>query len=250
MKICKKCNLEYEDKFAFCHHCGGKLQEKIEQNFCPYCGNKIETSGEFCPYCGKSLLDACPVTKANANSTSNVITEEPIVLQKQEDKSILPEDKLKTSYVNLSPFQNNGYTTDCTDNNAAGINTNIDSNSSNTDKPEESNIGSILKSVLSIIGFILLMAFSKACGRSLARGNSAQQTGFFIGVVLAGIVGGIIPAFVAYKYCKFDNPTTTAWIIIIVHIILSYLSANLIIPIGSIPIGIILAILLYLFYKK
>ena len=103
MKICKKCNLEFEDKFTFCHHCGGKLQEKIEQNFCPYCGNKIETSGEFCPYCGKSLLDACPVTKANANSTSNVITEEPIVLQKQENKSILPEDKLRALFNTKLP---------------------------------------------------------------------------------------------------------------------------------------------------
>ena len=58
MKICPKCSVEYEDKYSFCHHCGSKLQEKIEQNFCPFCGNKVETDGEFCPFCGNSLEEA------------------------------------------------------------------------------------------------------------------------------------------------------------------------------------------------
>ena len=57
MKICSNCNLEYEDKFAFCHKCGSKLQVKIDQSFCPYCGNSIETDGEFCPFCGNTLKD-------------------------------------------------------------------------------------------------------------------------------------------------------------------------------------------------
>lgn len=57
MRICPNCNLEYEDKYLFCHQCGSKLQEIIEQSFCPYCGNRIETEGDFCPYCGNSLSD-------------------------------------------------------------------------------------------------------------------------------------------------------------------------------------------------
>ncbi len=69
MKYCVKCQLEYDDKFAFCHHCGSKLQEKIEQVFCPYCGNKIETDGEFCPFCGKLLIDSAPSTTASFSAT-------------------------------------------------------------------------------------------------------------------------------------------------------------------------------------
>ena len=62
MRFCPNCNLEYEDKYAFCHHCGSKLQDKAEQIFCPYCGNKVETDGAFCPYCGNSITDEPSVT--------------------------------------------------------------------------------------------------------------------------------------------------------------------------------------------
>lgn len=94
------------------------------------------------------------------------------------------------------------------------------------------------------------MGLSKACGKILYHGTTGYQKGFFIGVVFAGIVGGIIPALVAYKCCKFDSPSTAVWSIFILQIIVSFLSAYQIVPIGSIPIGIILAILLYLFNKK
>ena len=62
MKICPNCQIEYEDKFAFCHQCGSKLQEINEQNFCPYCGNKVETEGDFCPFCGNSFNENNSVT--------------------------------------------------------------------------------------------------------------------------------------------------------------------------------------------
>ena len=123
-------------------------------------------------------------------------------------------------------------------------------NSNKTDNSEKSGIGGFLKSALTFIGFIFLWGLSKACGRGLVRGTTASQLGFFIGVMFAGIAGGIIPAFVAYKYCKFDNPSTVVWVIFIAHIIISFLSACLIIPIGSIPIGIIIAILLFCFNHK
>ncbi|MBO6186234.1 MAG: SEL1-like repeat protein [Chryseobacterium sp.] len=61
MKFCPNCQKDFDDKFIFCHYCGGKLQEKIKLIFCPYCGNKIETDGQFCPYCG-NILNGSEVT--------------------------------------------------------------------------------------------------------------------------------------------------------------------------------------------
>ena len=55
MKICPKCNEEYDDKFVFCHQCGEKLQEKIELTFCQYCRKKVKIDGDYCPYCGNQL---------------------------------------------------------------------------------------------------------------------------------------------------------------------------------------------------
>ena len=77
MKICRNCNLTYDDKFAFCHKCGGKLQEKIEQFFCPYCGNKIETEGEFCPFCGNQLVDSQPISTPPPSANVNNPKKEP-----------------------------------------------------------------------------------------------------------------------------------------------------------------------------
>lgn len=81
MRFCQKCNLEYDDKFLFCHKCGSKLQEKIEQNYCPYCGNKIETDGEFCPFCGNSLDETNAVSKLDLVSTP---TDNPLSATKNE----------------------------------------------------------------------------------------------------------------------------------------------------------------------
>lgn len=69
MKICSNCNLEYEDKFTFCRQCGSKLQEIIEHNFCPYCGNRIEKEDAFCPYCGNSVKEEATndINKTNEN---------------------------------------------------------------------------------------------------------------------------------------------------------------------------------------
>ncbi len=55
MKFCPSCHIYLEDKFTFCHQCGGKLQEKVDRFFCPSCGKKIATDVEFCPFCGSSL---------------------------------------------------------------------------------------------------------------------------------------------------------------------------------------------------
>ena len=53
MKVCPKCNLEYEDEFDFCSKCGYRLKDK--EKCCQFCGKVIKTDGEFCPYCGKFL---------------------------------------------------------------------------------------------------------------------------------------------------------------------------------------------------
>ena len=97
MKFCPNCNVEYEDKFAFCHHCGRKLQEKIEQNFCPYCGNKVETDGEFCPFCGNSLKETEAVSTINNYevSTNSTLT--------TSNKSSLP--KFNIEIADIKPNQ-------------------------------------------------------------------------------------------------------------------------------------------------
>ena len=58
MKICPKCQLEYDDKFAFCRKCGGQLLLKQERKTCNKCGHPVETNGTFCPHCGASLIGA------------------------------------------------------------------------------------------------------------------------------------------------------------------------------------------------
>ncbi|SFE87978.1 double zinc ribbon domain-containing protein [Succiniclasticum ruminis] len=55
MKICPSCQLEYDNKYAFCKKCGSQLVAKEERRTCPKCGSLIETNGSFCPHCGASL---------------------------------------------------------------------------------------------------------------------------------------------------------------------------------------------------
>ena len=77
MKSCLNCNIEIDDKFTFCPQCGSILQEIVEANFCPYCGNQIETEGVFCPYCGNSISDdysnsmASPITTGQYNTKTD-----------------------------------------------------------------------------------------------------------------------------------------------------------------------------------
>lgn len=55
MRICDKCQLEYDDKFTYCQKCGNKLNVKEEKKICSNCGKEIETDGEFCPFCGEII---------------------------------------------------------------------------------------------------------------------------------------------------------------------------------------------------
>ena len=73
MKVCSKCNLEYDDKFAFCHKCGSKLELKEEKPVCPSCGNEIETDGEFCPYCGTVLATKNGIANQQHTKSNQVV---------------------------------------------------------------------------------------------------------------------------------------------------------------------------------
>lgn len=54
MKICKNCNIEYQDNMKFCPKCGTKLESK--PNVCPNCGTEYEEGQKFCSECGSKLL--------------------------------------------------------------------------------------------------------------------------------------------------------------------------------------------------
>lgn len=168
MKICPNCQLECEDKFAFCHHCGSKLEEKIEQFFCPYCGNRIETDGEFCPYCGNSLDET-------SSPISGDIAKPPVTIQKQKDskENILPEVNFKKEYVKMAPLQRS-------DDNIAN-----NDNNSQTDQ-EESKPKVIIKGILTIIGGLFLWFFIKVLGKGMAR--AARSGGYLIEFIVICIV--------------------------------------------------------------
>ena len=55
MKICPNCNIEYNDDTSFCGNCGAQLVQKIDKQFCPYCGKELDNEYRFCPYSGKEI---------------------------------------------------------------------------------------------------------------------------------------------------------------------------------------------------
>ncbi len=54
MKLCKKCNLTFSNKFEFCPKCGSNLVEDASLK-CPNCARLVEKDYVFCPYCGYDL---------------------------------------------------------------------------------------------------------------------------------------------------------------------------------------------------
>lgn len=51
-KLCRKCNLLYEDNIAFCPACGSALQAYQEHKVCPKCGTELQNDWVACPHCG------------------------------------------------------------------------------------------------------------------------------------------------------------------------------------------------------
>lgn len=63
MKVCPKCNKEYDDNVTFCGDCGAALVSKVAVKNCPSCGKQADNpDAEYCQYCGKSLNEPA-VTK-------------------------------------------------------------------------------------------------------------------------------------------------------------------------------------------
>lgn len=85
MKICVKCQLEYNDKYTFCQKCGCKLELKEEKNTCSNCGNVIETNGGFCPFCGTAIA----TNKQNADNASSEVgnTNKTLSVESQQQES-------------------------------------------------------------------------------------------------------------------------------------------------------------------
>lgn len=91
MKFCSNCNLEYDDKYAFCHKCGNKLEVKEDKPVCPNCGKVIEKVAEFCPFCGTAITDTRSIFDSNTNintqkeNQSNLKSYKEIVEEAQND---------------------------------------------------------------------------------------------------------------------------------------------------------------------
>lgn len=144
MKFCPKCNEEYDDGFMFCHHCGEKLQKKIEvakeitlqnnveQKFCPYCGEEIDADSNFCPFCSKSLSK----NEIDDNIDDNI------------EKSIKDTE---TKY------------------------------SDNTSSKWETFIA-VIKAILYLFGWFIIILLSKGCGRWFAHAYRFES--FVIGIIV------------------------------------------------------------------
>ncbi len=50
MLPCPSCKKPVEPGYAFCPHCGARLQEA-----CPKCGESVEANWKVCPHCGEKL---------------------------------------------------------------------------------------------------------------------------------------------------------------------------------------------------
>lgn len=57
MKVCNKCNCEYDEDLNFCSKCGSELVLKPKVLFCASCGKLLgENADKFCPYCGYQIV--------------------------------------------------------------------------------------------------------------------------------------------------------------------------------------------------
>ncbi len=172
MKTCTNCQLDFDDKFLFCNKCGGKLIKKTDNEFCPYCGNKIETEGEFCPYCGNLLDDIGqkPMLSYSKNDDSSVFTQSPI------EALYINSDAVRS--VNTQEIHQNR----------------VDSNTEISQVKEESTFKALIKFILYIIGGFVLFFFIKVIGHGIARASIRNGYGLHL------IGGGIILFIFLYFY--------------------------------------------------
>ena len=55
MKVCTRCNKQFNITGDFCPQCGNQLTETGASQFCPNCGKKLSAGARFCDGCGTSL---------------------------------------------------------------------------------------------------------------------------------------------------------------------------------------------------
>jgi len=79
MRICPKCNAQYNDEMIFCSHCGYPLMPKEEVPVCPFCGKKLPNFDAFCPYCGNKIdIGSSNSNKLKQNEAKIIIKSSPI----------------------------------------------------------------------------------------------------------------------------------------------------------------------------
>lgn len=75
MKVCKKCNIKYDNDVIYCGQCGSKLLDYEDKKVCSNCGHNLNHDDKFCPYCGK-VIDADMGASAKISEQQTVIPEE------------------------------------------------------------------------------------------------------------------------------------------------------------------------------
>ena len=107
MKICPKCQSEYDDEFAYCAKCGVPLEIKPQEYFCPTCGKLLgEKFDSFCPYCGQSFVNTNQSSASSEINTNTVTT----VINKtaRKEESFKTEIKQKVTEQSVSVPDYNG----------------------------------------------------------------------------------------------------------------------------------------------
>ena len=58
MKICLKCNKDFDDNFDFCPYCSNHLSVKPERRYCQNCGTWVNSDSDVscCPNCNGNLV--------------------------------------------------------------------------------------------------------------------------------------------------------------------------------------------------
>jgi predicted amidophosphoribosyltransferase len=91
MKICPKCQIEYDDTKNFCRHDGSPLEAKKAEGetakgvdlTCPQCGKPVEAGKKFCRHCGARLeVSTQPLTVEAGTAAPSFMHTKPLAEEK------------------------------------------------------------------------------------------------------------------------------------------------------------------------